>query len=228
MRTMTAAFALLALAGCRVDIHADLYSSDIIAAVEGEELTTPVVFGIGLPRCDENAPPLTAALETVVPNIEYIGCERDDFDTLAKYRVPAAILDATDPSAMSDDMIGLFSIVVAKREGAYRIGSLWSSQAAQDVWNALPESLIEYKRFDPQPDLRATFNNDLRETIEIGTEDLFLDGKPIPDTTSHTLDRRGQVDLQLSDVSNESFRREGFARFVQFAIPSENTGASGQ
>lgn len=218
-RAFALTIAAFSLAGCKVDIEADIFSSDIVAAMDGEEVTTPVTIGVELGSCEEKAPALTKAIQANFQSVEHLGCKRKDFDQLAYYRlqIPITALKAGDTKPASP-----LGIVALKTEdGGYNVILSSMAEEVTKVWRSLPGDMTEYTKFNPDPALSVSFNNDLRNRITIVTEDVFMDGTPAPTTLSHELDRRGQVALRMSDVTNAFFALEGLAHAVSFTEEAE-------
>lgn len=212
------ALATVALTGCKTQIATDLFTSDLIAATEGETLTAPLVIGIDTSsesQCKENAPALTDAIKSQFPGADFIGCEKDAFDVFARFRVQAAIIPMTDVTPTPD---APFAVGVKADASGFIVAYLTNPQAVRAVWDALPEEMTQYKKFELDPALSAVLTNDLRGKVTITTDDVFADGVPVQGTVSRSMTRRDQVEITMSDVTNAAFGNvANISHIVSFA-----------
>jgi hypothetical protein len=193
------------LAGCKTQISTDLFTSDLVAATDGEAVTAPLVIGMETgneQKCKESADTVLIAVQSQFDSAEFIGCETVNFDTFARFRVQAEIVayNGDAPSVTSP-----FSIGVRGEGTAYHVSYLTNPAGARAIWDALPEEMTQYKTYKLEPFLSAVLNNDLRETVSITTDDVYADGAPVQGTATRDLPRRDQVELSMSDVTNAAF-----------------------
>lgn len=203
-RTTIIGAAAILLTACKTYISTDLYSSDLIAATEGETLTAPLVIGTQTSgECAADASKLLASLQIQMPEAEFVGCTQVDYDDIAQFRVQAAIVDQRDnPRAAFN---APFAIGVSRQGGEIDVAFLSNDLRVRQLWDSLPEDVRGYSRFSFEPVLSATLTNDLRTEIEVLTDDVFADGTPYPDEGQHIMPRRDQIEIRLSDVSNAAF-----------------------
>ena len=210
---------LAALSGCKTYIASDLFVSDIIAATEGEKMTAPLVISTEAgsdSSCKENAPQILRAVQIKYKDAEFIGCERIKYDTVARFRVQADIIDLTTSKTTGQ----AFAIGVARDGGTYHVSYITNPSATRAIWNALPKDVKGYRDFEVSPQLSAVLNNDLRDDITITTDDVFADGTPVQGTQQKTIGRRDQVELTMSDVTNAAFgTTETVSHIVSFTKP---------
>ncbi|WP_274960897.1 DUF7424 family protein [Lentibacter algarum] len=195
----------LVLAGCKTQISTDLFTSDLVAATDGEAVTAPLVIGMEASseqKCKENANTVLIAVQSQFDSAEFIGCETVDFKTFARFRVQAEIV-AHDGNAPS--ITAPFSIGVRGEGKAYHVSYLTNPAGARAIWDALPEEMTQYQTYKLEPLLSAVLNNDLRETVSITTDDVYADGAPVQGTATRDLPRRDQIELVMSDVTNAAF-----------------------
>ncbi|MDO6458923.1 hypothetical protein Q4560_15050 [Celeribacter halophilus] len=205
MKRITLIATCFVLAGCKTQISADLFTSDLIAATEAEAGTVPLVIGMEASteqNCKETADTVLVAVQSQFDSAEFIGCEAVDFNTFARFRVQAEIV-AYDGDAPS--IAAPFSIGVRREGTAYHVSYLTNPAGARAIWDALPKEMTEYQTYKLEPFLSAVLNNDLRETVRITTDDVYADGVPIQGTATRDLSRRDQVELSMSDVTNAAF-----------------------
>lgn len=211
--------ALLALTACKTSVTSDLFTSDLVAATEGETVTAPIVIGLELPGdCAEEGPKMLSAIRRKMTDAEFIGCERVNYDTYARFRAQAEILliGKNDAAALPNTA---FAIGVAREGATFTIKYLRNPDATRAIWDALPEDMTKYKKYELNPVLSAVLNNDLRSTVRITTDDVFADGKPIQGTHSRDLPRRDQVEIAASNVTNSAFgSTDTHATIVVFTV----------
>ena len=205
MRRFLAIAACVALAGCETHISTDLFTSDLIAATEGEKLTAPLVIGMQAAseeKCEESADAILAAVKSQFETAEFIGCAKIEYNTFARYRVQAAIVAFEGQVPVTE---APFSIGVYQDERNYHVSYLTNPAGARAIWDALPEDMTQYKTYKLEPVLSAVLNNDLRATVSVTTDDVYADGTPIQGTATYELPRRDQVELHMSNVTNAAF-----------------------
>lgn len=216
-RLALAATAALTLSACKTQIAADLFTSDLIAATEGETLTAPLVIFMESTteeKCNETAPDVLAAVQTQHPDAEFIGCEDQSYETFARFRVQARILARMEDAKAADDA---FAIWVQEAEGTYHVRYLMNPAGTRAIWDALPEEMTQYQTYNLEPELFAMLNNDLRSKVTVLTDDVFADGSPVQGTATHELARRDQIELRMSNVTNAAFGSiEKTAHIVSF------------
>ncbi|MDE0446335.1 MAG: hypothetical protein OXH96_06635 [Spirochaetaceae bacterium] len=211
--------AVLALASCKTMVATDLYTSDLISATEGEQLTAPMVISIELPsesKCKEFASDIADAIRSEMETATHIGCRTEAFNNFADYRVQSEIV-TYDGSAR---LLGRpLAIGVTSVGDDFIVTYLINPEGIKAVWNGLPEELTRFETFDPDLYLSAVLTNDLREPVEVVTDDVFVDGVPVQGTARRLLLRRDQVVIQMSNVTNTAFgSTDNVAHVVTFRI----------
>ena len=208
------------LSSCTTQISTDLFTSDLVAATEGEAVSAPLVVSLEMAsdsKCRELAPSLTDTLSNSMNGAEFIGCEKSNYDTFARYRVQANIVHLSEGSPSPTDA---FSIGVVQNNNEFSVFYLTNPDAVQAIWSALPEDLTRYQTFEFNGELSAVINNDLRNTVTIITDDVFADGTPIQGTAKHQLQRRDQLELKMSNVTNAAFGvTDNYSLIVTFQTP---------
>lgn len=206
-----AAAAVVALTGCKIVAQTDIYTSDVLAVVEnGETMTTPMVMSFevaGADGCAKAESLILGPLETAFGGAEYIGCAKRDFDTFADFRLPVdLVFEVTNGASDSDQPIYIGGNI---DEGGDLIRiDYYVNQTAMDAFMAsIPEELTRYQSGTPDFELSATISNDLRSDIKIEVNDVFADGQPIQKSKVFDLPRRGEVKIDLSNVSNAALGR---------------------
>lgn len=217
MKFIILAIALIGLSGCKTRLNTTLFTSDLIAATEGETLTAPLVISMeATSKCEETAPDVLKAISSQYPSVNFIGCDKIEYNTFARFRVQIEIMpfDSIEPVPQQP-----FAIGVQKSEDRYVIKYLTNPAAVHAIWDGLPEDMTQYRSFEFEPVLLATLNNDLRKTISITTDDVFADGIPVQGTATRSLPRRDQIELVMSNVTNAAFgATANFSDIAAFSI----------
>lgn len=210
--------AILFVTGCKTLISTDLYTSDLIAAAGGQNVTAPIVVSVevsGANQCAELAPQLVTAFKPTNPTVEFIGCESEMFSNYARFRMQADIVIATE-----DMTLPLAPISIGVTEGItgdshiYSVFYLANTLAIESLWQSLPEEITRYQSFEFMPVLSATFNNDLRGDVVVSGSNVFIDAIPYQNSTLQTLPRRDQIEIVLSDVANAAFGNMDASAFI--------------
>ena len=197
--------AVLALTACKTMVATDLYTSDLISATEGEHLTAPMVISIELSsesKCKEFASDIADTIRSEMETATHIGCRTESFNSFADFRVQSEIVsyDGAAPLPGRPLAIGVTSV-----GHDFVVTYLINPEGIKAVWSGLPEELTRFETFDPDLHLSAVLTNDLRETVEVLTDDVFVDGVPVQGTARRILPRRDQVVIQMSNVTNRAF-----------------------
>ena len=208
--------AIFIVAGCKMNVTADLYSTDLRAVEAGTAgLTTPGTMAFEVPgadKCNEHAANISEIMEGVVSNFAPRGCEKDGAETflLADTQMPLLPqgTDWQNPDA-------LFSLLVMPRRNT------------DHVVVAVVMNLRKYRRllarmkekFHQSIDLASSkvvlvLNNDERNTIRFSVRDSFLNGDPIHGEQEFELGRRHKAEIRLSNVTTAYLVKKGIARGI--------------
>lgn len=205
-RICIAVAACAALAGCKVGVQTDVFAADIFDVLGGaQNLTTPMTFSFevsGTEGCDKARAGIMSPLTAAYGAAEFIGCNKQSFETFAEFRVQAAIvLDPLDGTFASDHpvFVGVHDFSEAGRIG---VAFLVNSTSMEEFRSRIPDELTMFQPNRPDVELAATISNDRREALVLSVADVFADGQPIQGQQEYTLDRRGEVRIALSNVTN--------------------------
>ena len=226
MRSHVISFLAVALAfiasGCKMNLAAEVYLSDILEArASPEVVTTPATLAFQIPsvdECAEHTGKIEAIMAGVVTEFQPKGCERVDSDSflLANTQIPLLVSDSQWQKA--DALFGL--VVLAVETG--------------DIGVALVMNLAKYKvltgrlddEFGQSVDLGAskvtlTLRNDLRTTASFNVEGVFLDGAPVIAITTSDLERRHNAEIRFSNVATAHLAKYGSAGGFVLKAPGE-------
>jgi|EndMetStandDraft_2_1072991.scaffolds.fasta_scaffold06448_3 hypothetical protein len=206
IKLAAAALALpLLLAACAPEVESTVYLADIAKAAEGEALSVPAVLRIpqgGEEECKKGLNDLIEKLKALAPVTGKGQCISKDqhgqgtqlAEIETELQIVAAGGDVEEPN--------LFVLEVATTdEGRYDL-TLKMLEPIDTVIKALNAENAANVEFDPSFFL-LTLNNDTDASAEIAVNHLFVDGKSSLESDDPvSLDRRGEVKLQFSDVAS--------------------------
>jgi hypothetical protein len=206
IKLAAAALALpLLLAACAPEVESTVYLADIAKAAEGEALSVPAVLRIpqgGEEECKKGLNDLIEKLKALAPVTGKGQCISKDqhgqgtqlAEIETELQIVAAGGDVEEPN--------LFVLEVATTdEGRYDL-TLKMLEPIDTVIKALNAENAANVEFDPSFFL-LTLNNDTDASAEIAVNHLFVDGKSSLESDAPvSLDRRGEVKLQFSDVAS--------------------------
>jgi len=206
IKLAAAALALpLLLAACAPEVESTVYLADIAKAAEGEALSVPAVLRIpqgGEEECKKGLNDLIEKLKALAPVTGKGQCISKDqhgqgtqlAEIETELQIVAAGGDVEEPN--------LFVLEVATTDdGRYDL-TLKMLEPIDTVIKALNAENAANVEFDPSFFL-LTLNNDTDASAEIAVNHLFVDGKSSLESDDPvSLDRRGEVKLQFSDVAS--------------------------
>ncbi len=203
---------VLLVAGCKMSLEADLYSSDVRAVANGEQgITTPATLFLPITTLDECATEsakIVAIMDGIVAPFEPKGCERNGMDSFMLANIQMPVVGSADAWILKNTLLGF---VAQRREGGPDIGVFIMLDT--DKYATLQRRVRdEFMQKLTMEDSRVTvvMNNDEREDMSVLVRHAFVNGQPSIDQTL-TMPRREQVTIRLSDVSIDHFGKHGFA-----------------
>lgn len=211
---------ILVLAGCKMNMEADLYSSDLRAVADGEqEITTPATLFLpvtSVDECAEQTAKIVAIMQGIVDTFQPKGCERHGMDSYLLADLQLPIVDSAEEWDKADT---LFGIISQRSESSSSINVYVTMSV--NSYRTLSERVRD--EFHQSLDLKeSTFtvvlNNDERADMTAVIEHAYVNGQPVLNATA-TAPRREQVTIRLSDVSVEYLGENGFA--PAFALLAE-------
>lgn len=223
-KTLAAALALpVLLAACAPEIESTIYLSDVLAAVEkGQTISVPALLRIpqgGEDECKQGLDALIEKLKVLAPVSGKGQCISKDQHgqgtQLAEIETELQVM----PRNRDVDGPNLFTLEVATTDsGGYDL-TLRMLQPIETVIKALQAENPAQVEFDPSFFL-INLNNDTSGTMDVALNHVFIDGVSSLETNgSTTLDRRGTVTVQLSDVAS-SFVEKGNSYWVATVTPA--------
>lgn len=218
--------ALIAVSGCKLNLTADIYSTDMRAAMNGEaDITSPATLAFEVPsvdKCDEHAAKIQEIMAGVLDDFTPKGCKRQDMESflLADTQMPFFISEESWRS--SDDLFGL---LLVREEEPKRISAIIMLDIRK--YETLTRRMND--EFHQTVDLGASnvtlvFHNDERKTVTYEVAEVFVNSEPIHGLQEFSLDRRHKANIQLSDVATAYLARKGDADgFALIEAPKEKS-----
>ena len=211
IRASIAVAALIAISGCKVNMTADVYTTDIRDVAAGESgLTAPATMAFQIPGtddCDEHTAEISALMEGVLEDFAPKGCENVGMESflMASAQVPMSLSES-----VAADSGSLFGLHVTERDG--RLGAAVTLNL--DKYEVLSRRVKEkfFQVIDlGQSKVALHLNNDERGTVEFVSRGSFVDGDPVLTEETRRLDRRHKAEIVMSNVGTLYLERNGYA-----------------
>ena len=216
-RLSVVCLAMTLLAGCEIEMETDLYSSDLRSVSGGETgLTTPATLALPISSvddCAEDTQKIVKIMEGMIASFEPKGCERKDMNSFMMSVVQIPIVDSMDNWASSDELFGI--VAQSDTEDADRINVFLVMNL--DRYDILSDRVKDefYQSLDlGDSTISVVLNNDERNDIQFSVQYAFVQGQPVRVATD-SLRRRGQVTIELSNVSVALLEKNGTSMVLQ-------------
>lgn len=221
MRSTSMFVCILALlAGCRLEMEADIYSSDVrmVANDPSKELEVPVAFSIPIlsaDRCKEFIGEITKLAMNRLRKFRAESCKTVQFESFVEATavVPLIYLNreefqATGNIKMPTDSVLAFLAVKAPDPGRSSLGLFVDPESYSKLQARIKSQY--YQTFDIEQG-RATINltNDEATSNRYRAASVFRDGEPIPIIKEFDLERRQKTRLVLSELWMAELARGG-------------------
>ncbi len=213
VKIIAAALALPALlAACAPEVESTIYLAVVVNAVEtGESVSVPAVLRVpqsGEDECKEGLDGLIEKLSALAPTTGKGQCISKDQHgqgtQLAEIETELQIV----PAGADVEEPNLFVLEVASTDDGRADLTLKMLQPIDTVIKALQAENPAQVEFDPSFFL-IKLNNDTSDSVEIAFNHVFVDGKSsLENENPSSLDRRGEIEIQFSDVAS-SFVEQG-------------------
>lgn len=207
LKAVAALLALPFLAACAPEIESTVYLADVQAALDkGEAVSIPAVLRIpqsGEDDCKKGLAALVEKLRTLAPVTGKAQCiSKDQHGSgtqLAEIETQVQIV----PAGKDAPQPNLFVIEARAGDAGATDLSFKMLKPIADVITALTPPDSMQTDFDPSFFI-LHLNNDLSGPAELRLGNVYVDDKPMvaENLAPITLDRRGDVEIQLSDVAS--------------------------
>jgi hypothetical protein len=223
LKAVAALLALPCVAACAPELASTVYLADVQTALgTGEPVSVPALLRIpqsGEDDCKKGLDALVEKLKALAPVTGKAQCiSKDQHGSgtqLAEIETQVQIV----PAGKDAPQPNLF-VIEAKAGDAGAIDlSFRMLKPIADVISALTPPDSMQTDFDPSFFI-LHLNNDLAGSAELTLNDVYVDHKPlVPENAAPvTLDRRGDVEIQLSDVAS-SWLEAGNSYFFATIVP---------
>ncbi len=196
-----ALIAVVALSACRSDVLVTLYSSDILAVLEGESIAAPMEITMEVvseDTCREEADSILEVLSGHYDgSAQFIECRDQEMTTFLVARVMTPIRVVDDLSMASTRRP--FTVAIAEVPGGISIGYLTNHRVIDQLYDDLTQGQSE-----PDLHFHAVFENDERQPVTVAVEHAFANDQPVAGSQSFSLNRRESLNIELSNVANAS------------------------
>ena len=176
-------FCLLLVAACKPEVSADIYALDVIEVAEiGESIEFPVRMGLPIQsedNCEEDKSKMLPALTKFGIGVKFISCEvlEGEMYDLLFVEMTAGIVKA--PESGVAKTAGMFGVSVTQLDdGSLVIDFLKTNNVDKAVSEMDKNYQFQTIEFDDL-ELRASLNNDLRNTIKYEIGGSFVDNNPV-------------------------------------------------
>ena len=208
IKTLVAALALpVLLAACAPEVESTIYLADVATAVEkGEAVSVPALLRVpqgGEDECKEGLNGLIEKLKALAPVTGKGQCISKDQHgqgtQLAEIETALQIV----PAGTEVDPVNLFVLEAATTDEGRTDLTLKMLKPIEDVIKALQAENPAQVEFDPSFFI-LHINNDTDETVELNVSEVFIDKKSsLASAGPISIDRRGSVEIQFSDVASD-------------------------
>ena len=204
--------AALSVAGCKMNLRADIYTADVMDAAAGTAgLVAPAKLALQVPdieECDKHTSEIEAIMAGVVSHFAPKGCERADMESylVADIRMPIVTSEAEWKASDA-----LFGVLIREQEDGLGVGI----GMKLSKYGVLTSRMKE--KFHQTVDIAdsrviVVLNHDEREAARVAVGGAFVDAKPVPDETEFDVQRRQRLVIRLSDVATAHLAGRGVAK----------------
>ncbi len=211
VKLIAAILAIAALSGCKMNLTADLYSTDLRAAKAGEAgIAAPATLAFQVPsvdKCDEHSARVSEIMAGILDNFVPKGCKSEGIESflLADTQMPLFVSEEAWQNSTA-----LFGIILFDRSNIEHVGVgiVLDTEKYDILTNRMKE------KFHQTVDLsnsRVTLvlNNDERNAVTFAVINVFVNSKPVLGEQEFKLNRRQKVDIVLSNVSTAFLAKKG-------------------
>lgn len=212
----------IVLAGCKTNLTADIYSSDLRDTVAGTAgLTAPATMAFQVPGTDD-CPKHTAEISEVMTGImpfEPRGCESVEMESYLLADIQVPILDSESTWKGSD---ALFGLIARKLEGSEDVGvAVIMNREKYDLLATRTHEKFHQRINLAESKVTLILNNDERTPLHFRARDVFVNTEPVHGEREYELTRRHKVEIRLSNVATAYLAKSGRAAgFVLAGDPS--------
>ena len=201
----------LGLIGCKMNLTADLYSSDIRDAASGTTgLSAPATLAFQVPGADDCAKhtaEISEIMAGVVADFAPRGCSSVEMESylLADIQIPLTSQEAWGQAA------ALFGLVVNQRDNGDIEAMIGLNLGKYEILTSRMQDKFHQKVDLDKSNVVLILNNDERDKARLSVREKFVNAVPEHGDTDHELARRQKMEIRLSNVATAYLAREGLA-----------------
>ena len=180
---------VITLSACRSDVLVTLYSSDILAVLEGESIAAPMEITMEVVSEDTCREEASSILEVLSGHYDgsaqFIECRDQDMTTFLVARVMTPIRVVHDLS-MQPRPEGHSRLPYLKPPDGISIGYLTNHRVIDRLYDDLTQGQAE-----PDLHFHAVFENDERQPVTVAVEHAFANDWPVVGSQNFSLRQAG-------------------------------------
>lgn len=206
-----ACLAVLAVAGCKMNLTASLYSTDIREAASGKTgLFAPARLSFQVPSVDECAKytaQISEIMAGVVKDFSPRGCGKVGLDSylLADIQMPLVVSNTWGAAD------SLFGLIVTRRESGDILAVIALNKQKYEILTSRMKNKFGRKVDIEESNVTLIVNNDERASARLWVTGKFLNNVPVLNNKNYELPRRHKAEIRLSDVSTAALALRGLA-----------------
>ena len=209
LKLVASALALTIVAGCKMNLTADVYSSDLRDVAAGTtDLTAPATLALQVPgtdKCDEHTAEISEIMAGVVNDFAPKGCESVEMDSFLMADIQMPLLNSESAWKQSNS---LFGVVVATNGDSIDALIMLNIDRYEILTKRMKEKF--YQSVDlSQSKVTLVINNDERNSVSFSAEAVFVNGEPVLNKTVYELKRRHKAEIRFSNVATAYMAKYG-------------------
>ena len=208
-KLIASALAFTIVAGCKMNLTADVYSTDLRDVAAGTtDLTAPATLALQVPgtdKCDEHTAQISEIMAGVVDDFAPKGCESVKMESflMADIQMPLLNSEATWKQSNS-----LFGIIVATNGDNIDARIVLNVDKYEILTNRMKEKFHQTVDLS-QSKISLIVNNDERNPVLFSAEAVFVNGEPVLNETDYELKRRHKAEIRFSNVAAAYMAKHG-------------------
>ena len=216
MRTAKLIAAILVLAtvaGCKLNLTADVYSTDLREAMAGTAgITSAATMAFQVPsvdKCDEHTASIREIMAGVLKEFTPKGCKSESMDSYLLADTQLPLFNSEEAWQKADSLFGLLlvkgadpahiGVAIVLNTGKYRI-----------LTNRMKEKFSQTINLATSK-VTLVLNNDERNSVIFVARDAFVNAEPVHGKREYKLERRHKANIRLSNVATAYLAKKGAA-----------------
>lgn len=213
LRLTATALALAGMVGCKMNLTADLYSSDLFDAAAGtDDLTTAAMMAFQIPgtdECEKHTAEIAEIMAGVVKDFSPKGCDSIEMESFLFADTQIPILPES-AWAGADALFGVVFVAEGETIGA----ALVMNRQKYAILTSRMKDKFHQTVNLAESKVKVVLTNDLRESVLYAVEGAFVNGEPALGKTENELRRRHNAEIVFSDVATANLAKHGLASVI--------------